>query len=210
MKQNVFQPLGMKNTTFNPLATGGRTGIAATSAGNPYERRMVYDSTLGYKIKEIDPEQWNGWRTYILKGEVNDGNAWYANGGVSGAAGLFSTARDLQKLVDMLMNNGMVGSEQFISARTIETFLTKDKFNNGLGWMMNPENSFIKNAPDGSFGHTGFTGTSIAVIPQYETSIILLINRQNCGLSDAGEYYNVNPIRLQVFNTVMKYLSEKN
>ncbi len=210
MKQNVFQPLGMKNTTFNPLATGGRTGIAATSAGNPYERRMVYDSTLGYKIKEIDPEQWNGWRTYILKGEANDGNAWYANGGVSGAAGLFSTARDLQKLVDMLMNDGMVGSEQFISARTIETFLTKDKFNNGLGWMMNPENSFMKNAPEGSFGHTGFTGTSIAVVPHYKTSIILLINRQNCGLSDEGEYYNVNPIRLQVFNSVMKYLSEKN
>jgi len=108
------------------------------------------------------------------------------------------------------MNNGMVGSEQFISARTIETFLTKDKFNNGLGWMMNPENSFMKNAPEGSFGHTGFTGTSIAVIPHYKTSIILLINRQNCGLSDEGEYYNVTPIRLQVFNTVMKYLSEKN
>ena len=210
MKQNIFQPLGMKNTTFNPLATGRRARIAATSAGNPYESRMVYDSTLGYKIKEIDPEQWNGWRTYVLKGEVNDGNAWYANGGVSGAAGLFSTASDLQKLVDMLINNGSVGSKQFISGKTIETFLTKDKFNNGLGWMMNPENSFMKNAPEGSFGHTGFTGTSIAVIPQDKISVILLINRQNCGLSDEGEYYNVSPIRLQVFNAVLKYLSAAN
>jgi CubicO group peptidase (beta-lactamase class C family) len=210
MEQNIFQPLGMKNTTFNPLATGGPAKIAATSAGNPYERRMVHDSTLGFKIKEIDPEQWNGWRTYILKGEVNDGNAWYANGGVSGAAGLFSTASDLQKLVDMLINNGLVGSKQFISGKTIETFLTKDKFNNGLGWMMNPDNSFMKNAPEGSFGHTGFTGTSIAVIPRDKVSVILLINRQNCGLSDKGEYYNVNPIRLQVFNTVLKYLCEKN
>ena len=210
MKQNIFQPLGMKNTTFNPLATGGRARIAATSAGNPYERRMVYDSTLGYKIKEIDPEQWNGWRTYVLKGEVNDGNAWYANGGVSGAAGLFSTASDLQKLVDMLINNGSVGSKQFISGMTIETFLAKDKFNNGLGWMMNPENSFMKNAPEGSFGHTGFTGTSITVIPQDKISVILLINRQNCGLSNEGEYYNVSPIRLQVFNAVLKYLSAAN
>jgi CubicO group peptidase (beta-lactamase class C family) len=66
MKQNIFQPLGMKNTTFNPLPSGGPAKIAATSAGNPYERRMVYDSTLGFKIKEIEPEQWNGWRTYIL------------------------------------------------------------------------------------------------------------------------------------------------
>jgi serine-type D-Ala-D-Ala carboxypeptidase len=207
MKQNIFQPLGMKNTTFNPLASGGPGKIAATSAGNPYERRMVYDSTLGFKIKEIDPEQWNGWRTYILKGEVNDGNAWYANGGISGAAGLFSTASDLQKLIDMLINKGLSGSEQFISGKTIETFLTKDKFNNGLGWMMNPDNSFMKNAPEGSFGHTGFTGTCIAVIPSDKISVILLINRQNCGLSDEGEYYNLSPVRLQIFNSVMKYLS---
>jgi serine-type D-Ala-D-Ala carboxypeptidase len=210
MKQNIFQPLGMKNTTFNPLASYSPAKIAATSAGNPYERRMVYDSTLGYKIKEIDPEQWNGWRTYILKGEVNDGNAWYANGGISGAAGLFSTAGDLQKLVDMLINKGLSGSKQFISAKTIEVFLTKDKFNNGLGWMMNPENSFMKNAPGGSFGHTGFTGTSIAVIPNDKISVILLINRQNCGLSNEGEYYNVNPVRLQVFDAVKKYLLVRN
>jgi CubicO group peptidase (beta-lactamase class C family) len=167
---------------------------------------MVYDSTLGFKIKEIDPEQWNGWRTYILKGEVNDGNAWYANGRVSGAAGLFSTVKDLQKLVDMLINKGTVGSRKFISGKTIETFLTKDKFNNGLGWMMDPVNSFMKNAPEGSFGHTGFTGTSITVIPHDKISIILLINRQNIGLLNNGEYYDVNPVRLQVFNAISKYL----
>jgi CubicO group peptidase (beta-lactamase class C family) len=110
----------------------------------------------------------------------------------------------------MLVNNGLAGSKQFLSGKTIETFLTKDKFNNGLGWMMNPDNSFMKNAPEGSFGHTGFTGTSIAVIPRDKVSVILLINRQNCGLLDDGEYYNVNPVRLQVFNAVSKYLSVKN
>jgi serine-type D-Ala-D-Ala carboxypeptidase len=207
MKQNIFQPLGMKNTDFNPLTSIGPTKIASTSAGNPYEKRMVYDSVLGFKIKEIDPARWNGWRTYVLKGEVNDGNAWYANGGISGAAGLFSTANDLQKLIDMLMNKGIVGSKQFLSGKTIETFLTKDKFNNGLGWMMDPDNSFMKNAPEGSFGHTGFTGTSITVLPRDRISIILLINRQNIGLLNNGEYYNVNSIRLQVFNAVSKYLS---
>jgi serine-type D-Ala-D-Ala carboxypeptidase len=206
MKQNIFQPLGMKHTKFNPLSSDGHTKIAATSAGNPYEKRMVYDSTLGFRIKEIDPEQWNGWRTYVLKGEVNDGNTWYANNGVSGAAGLFSTARDLQKLIDMLINKGTVGSGKFISVRTIDIFLTKDKFNNGLGWMMDPDNSFMKNAPEGSFGHTGFTGTSISVIPRDKISIILLINRQNTGLLDNGEYYNVNPVRLQVYSTASKYL----
>jgi CubicO group peptidase (beta-lactamase class C family) len=83
--------------------------------------------------------------------------------------------------------------------------LTKDKFKNGLGWMMDPENSFMKDAPEGSFGHTGFTGTSIAVVPSQKVSVILLINREQMGLIDGKQYYNVNPIRAQVFKAVMKY-----
>jgi CubicO group peptidase (beta-lactamase class C family) len=205
MYQNIFLPLHMNNTTYNPLKTGTSKKIAATSFGNPYEKRMVYDSTLGFKTKEINPMEWNGWRTYTLRGEVNDGNAWYANGGISGAAGLFSTVEDLQKLVDMLMKNGKADQLQFVSAKTISLFLTKDKFHNGLGWMMDPENSFMKNSPDGTFGHTGFTGTSISVVPEYGLSVILLINRQNTGLLSTGEYYNVNPVRLQIFNAAMKY-----
>ena len=205
MKKNIFNPLRMKNTTYNPLKYHCFKKIAATSAGNPYEKRMVFDSTLGFNVKEIDPGQWNGWRNHILKGEVNDGNTWYANEGISGAAGLFSTVDDLQKLVDMLINKGMVRSGRFISEKTIESFLTKDEFLNGLGWMMDPANSFMKDAPKDSFGHTGFTGTSIAVIPEYNISVILLINRQNTGLLNNGEYYNVNPVRLQIFNAALKY-----
>jgi serine-type D-Ala-D-Ala carboxypeptidase len=204
-EQNIFIPLQMKNTVYNPLKKGRFNKIAATSPGNPYEKRMVYDSTLGYKIKDIDPALWNGWRKYTLRGEVNDGNAWYANGGISGAAGLFSTADDLQKLIDMLINKGKVGSLQFISEKTIQTFLTSDNFNNGLGWMMDPDNSFMKNGPAGTFGHTGFTGPSISVIPGDNISVILLINRQNTGLLSNGDYYNVNPVRLQVFNAVLNY-----
>ena len=204
MEQNIFIPLRMQNTTYNPLQKGKFTKIAATSHGNPYEKRMVYDSTLGFSVKGIDPRQWNGWREYTLRGEVNDGNAWYANNGISGAAGLFSTVDDIQQLVDMLMNKGKVGAVQFISEKAIDVFLTKDKFNNGLGWMMDGANSFMKNAPEGSFGHTGFTGTSIAVIPRLGISIILLINRQNMGLLKTGQYYDVGPIRQQVFEAVMK------
>jgi CubicO group peptidase (beta-lactamase class C family) len=205
-EQNIFLPLNMMNTTYNPLSKGGFKKIASTSHGNPYEKRMVYDSTLGFRFKEIDPEKWNGWRTYTLRGEVNDGNAWYANGGISGAAGLFSNVVDLQKLVDMLINKGRLDSHTFISEKTINSFLKKDKFNNGLGWMMDTENSFMKNGPEGTFGHTGFTGTSIVVIPDKKISVILLINRQNTGLLKTGEYYNVSPIRMQVFNAVRKYL----
>jgi CubicO group peptidase (beta-lactamase class C family) len=207
--QNIFLPLGMNHTLYNPKAKGRISNIAATSFGNPFERRMVHDSTLGFQVSGVDPDHWNGWRTYLVKGEVNDGNAWYANGGISGAAGLFSTAGDLQILVDMLMNHGMAGGKQFISEKTIELFLTMDSFRNGLGWMMDPANSFMKDAPYGSFGHTGFTGTSIVVVPQFRLSIILLINRQHEGLQPTGEYYNVGPIRQQVFETVMKYCSKE-
>ncbi|MEO9023250.1 MAG: serine hydrolase [Ginsengibacter sp.] len=204
-QKNIFIPLGMKHTTYNPLATGLFKKFAATSHGNPYETRMVHDTSLGYVFKEIDPNQWNSWRTYTLRGEVNDGNAWYALHGVSGHAGLFSTVDDLQKLVDMLMHNGKVGYKQFISKKTLQLFLTKDDFKNGLGWMMDPDDSFMKNAPAGSFGHTGFTGTSITVVPSLDISVILLINRQNMGLLSSGYYYNPNSIRRQIFQAVLDY-----
>ncbi len=132
-QKNIFIPLGMNHTMYNPLANGKFTKFAATSHGNPYETRMVHDTSLGYVFREINPDQWNGWRKYTLRGEVNDGNAWYALHGVSGHAGLFSTVDDLQKLVDMLMHKGKVGSKQFISKQTIQLFLTKDDFKNGSG-----------------------------------------------------------------------------
>ncbi|WP_435353873.1 serine hydrolase domain-containing protein [Emticicia sp. SJ17W-69] len=208
MEENIFQPLKMSNTTYKPNNTGRKFKIAATSHGNPYEKRMVEDSTLGFKIKGIDPNSWNGWRKYTLKGEVNDGNTWYANEGISGAAGIFSTIDDIQKLVDVLRSKGKNGSKQFISEKTLNLFLTKDKFKNGLGWMMDNQNAFMKNAKEDTFGHTGFTGTSITISSKDNISIVLLINRQNMGLQQTKDYYNVNPIREQVFNTVMKYYGE--
>lgn len=102
----------MHHTFYRPLDKNKHLKIAATSHGNPYEHRMVRDSTLGLTRADIDPESWNGWRNYTLKGEVNDGNAWYALQGISGAAGLFSTAGDVQILVDMLKNKGLTGKKK--------------------------------------------------------------------------------------------------
>lgn len=199
---NIFQPLGMKHTLYTPVNFNYKGPVAPTSFGNPYEYRMVHDSSLGFVYKEINPAQWTGWRKHQLRGEVNDGNCWYACGGVNGAAGLFSVAGDLQLLVNMLLSDKGV----LISKRTRDLFLTKDRFNNGLGWMMDPANSFMKNAPAGSFGHTGFTGTSIAVVPAKKLSVILLVNRQQRGLLPSKEYYNLNPLRRQVFETCLQYL----
>lgn len=205
MKQHIFEPLKMKNTLFNPLNNGSIDKIAATSHGNPYETRMVTDASLGMKPDSLNPKRWNGWRRYTLKGEVNDGNTWYANNGISGHAGLFSTIEDLQKLIDLLKQKGKTKTGQFISEETINLFLTQDKFKNGLGWVMNSNSAIIKNAPKGSFGHTGFTGTSIAVIPEYDISVILLINRQNMGLLKNKSYYNLNPVREKVFRALEDY-----
>jgi CubicO group peptidase (beta-lactamase class C family) len=108
----------------------------------------------------------------------------------------------------MLMNKGKVGNKQFISSRVIDSFFVKDQFNNGLGWMMDTSDSFLKDGPVGTFGHTGFTGTGIMVIPKYKVSIILLINRQNMGLLKSGYYYNVNPVRKEIFEKVLKYCEE--
>ena len=66
---------------------------------------MVHDSTFGYMI-EGDPWSWNGWRRYTLVGEVNDGNAFHAFGGVAGHAGLFSTARELGVLLRLILDGG--------------------------------------------------------------------------------------------------------
>jgi serine-type D-Ala-D-Ala carboxypeptidase len=209
--QYVFQPLGMVHTTYIPLKHGRTTNIAATSLGQPYEYRMVHDTSLGFAVPGLDPQSWNGWRQYVVKGEVNDGNAWYSSEGISGHAGLFSTVGDIQRLVNMLLSDGMVGTagtaggRRFLSEGVIRSFLTPDSFHNGLGWMMDPENAFMKHGPAGTFGHTGFTGTSIVVCPEYHLSVIILINRQNVGLQANGVYYNPNPIRQGVFQAVMDW-----
>lgn len=204
-REELFFPLGMDNTQYRINNFSVTKNIAPTSFGNPYEYRMVHDSTLGFIFKEINPDQWNGWRHYQLRGEVNDGNCWYACKGVNGAAGLFSTADDLQRLVNFYLGELRGHWSNPISRKTFDLFVSKDKFNNGLGWMMDPSNSFMKNAPEGSFGHTGFTGTSIAVVPSLKLSVILLVNRQNRGLLPSKEYYNLNTLRRQVFETVLAY-----
>lgn len=198
LQKELYRPLRLKHTTFNPLDSGFEH-IAATSHGNPFEKRMVYDDSFGYTV-DVNPESWDGWRTYTVRGEVSDGNAWYANGGIAGHAGLFSTIADLQVLVDLLINRGMFEGRQYLSSATIDTFLTTDQYGNGLGWAMDKEFIAAGGSPEGTFGHTGFTGTNIVVVPKDKLSIIFLTNRQNTGLKDNGYYVNLDSLRQQVVN----------
>ncbi len=180
LQAELYGPLGLEATTFRPSARG-LTDFAATSHGNPYERRMVHDSTFGYRYHG-DPHAWNGWRTYTLAGEVNDGNAWYAHGGVAGHAGLFSTGRELAVLLNVLLAGGVHEARRILGAGVVAQFLEQAGFGHGLGWQMP---AF---APPGSFAHNGFTGTYVIGVPRHALAIVLLTNRQNLGVSDAGYY----------------------
>lgn len=196
VREQLYEPLGLHATSFLPI-TRGLSGFAATSHGNPYERRMVHDTAFGYDY-DGDPDAWNGWRTYTLAGEVSDGNAWYAHGGVAGHAGLFSTAPELAVLLDVLLQNGMHRGRRMLSPDVITTFMRRDAFDNGLGWQV-PDD-----APDGSFAHSGFTGTYVIGVPRYELGIVLLTNRENVGVDDAGYYPDVGDFREPIIDALIE------
>jgi serine-type D-Ala-D-Ala carboxypeptidase len=192
--RELYRPLGLRSTTFRPKAHGF-TDFAATEQGNIYERHMVYDTAFGYDY-DSDPAAWDGWRRYVLDGEVDDGNAWYANGGVAGHAGLFSTGGDLRILLDLLNDRGVSGGRRYIRAETIERFLTRDAFGHYLGWMR------PTGVPDGSFAHNGFTGTYVMGIPSQRLSIVLLTNRQNMGTDSRGYFPDVGGLQQGVVRAI--------
>lgn len=195
VNQNLYQPLGLKTTTFNPRARG-ITDFAVTEQGNVYEKHMVYDANFGYLYKG-NPTAWNGWRDHVLVGEVDDGNSFYANGGVAGHAGLFSTAAELRVLLDLLSNRGTYAGQRYLRPEVINRFLTVDRYGHYLGWQLPP------GMPEGSFAHSGFTGTYVLGVPNYKLSLVLLTNRQNLGTNDRGFFPNVDPLRDAVSRAIV-------
>ena len=191
----LYKPLGLKHTTFNPKAKGFKE-FAATEQGNVYEKHMVYDSTFGYRYRG-DPTSWNKWRDYMLVGETDDGNSFYANNGVAGHAGLFSTAGDLHVLLDLLDAKGKYRGKQYIGATTIERFLTRDKFGHYLGWQ------YPADMPTGTFMHTGFTGTYVMSVPVHGLSVVLLTNRQGIGPDAKGFFPNIAPLQAAVSKAIV-------
>ena len=186
VEKELYRPLGLESITFLPKKHGF-TDFAATEQGNGYEKHMVYDSTFGYRYRG-DPTAWNDWRQYVLNGETDDGNSWYANGGVAGHAGLFATGADLRVLLDLLNNRGSYGGHRYIRPAVVDSFLTVDRFQNYLGWMKPPD------TPDGSYMHNGFTGTYVIGVPKAGLSIVLLTNKQNVGTNGRGYFSDVKPL----------------
>jgi serine-type D-Ala-D-Ala carboxypeptidase len=156
--KHIFAPLGLNETTFKPQ---GKLKERAA----PTERR-------------------NGaW----MIGEVHDPRA-YALGGVAGHAGLFSTAEDMAVYSQMLLNGGDYSGKRILNAETLKVMTTQrpvalDKGKGGLrayGWDMQTGYSSNRGelfSAGESFGHTGFTGTSLWIDPKSQTAVIILSNR---------------------------------
>lgn len=161
LADRAFRPLGMGDTCFNPPeALKGRA--AATE-----------------RCK---------WRGRVIVGEVHDENA-RAMGGVSGNAGLFSTAQDLARFCQMLLEQGMFMGVRILSPASVLCMTTdytgaRLGESRGLGWALRGEGVF-SSAGDlmspRAFGHTGFTGTSIWIDPELDIFAILLTNRVHFG-----------------------------
>lgn len=188
LRDELYGPLGLEATGFRRRGGPGQRLVAATSHGNPYEHRMVHDSTFGYRIPG-DAAAWDGWRRYTLSGEVNDGNAWHGWEGVAGHAGLFSTARDLSVLLRLLLDEGEHDGRPYLRPGTIERFMEPVVEGQALGWQLPSW------APPGSFAHTGFTGTWVLGVPDRRLAVVLLTNRQNQGLDERGLYPDVGPLQ---------------
>lgn len=183
LRERLYEPLGLRSIGFLPERAG--RDFAATEHGNAYERRMVHDSAFGYYVPG-DPHAWDGWRRYTLVGEVNDGNSWYAHGGVAGHAGLFSDAEDLRVLLDLLLQRGTYDGRRYLRSSTIDTFLERDP---ALGWV------HPRGTPEGTFAHGGFTGTYLLGVPAHGVSVVLLTNRQNAGTDERGYFADLGPLQ---------------
>jgi uncharacterized protein YbbC (DUF1343 family)/CubicO group peptidase (beta-lactamase class C family) len=165
LKRAVFEPLGMKETGFNPPK-------ALWPRIAPTERCSEQDA---WPCKRPD--------AMPLRGVVHDPTA-RRMGGIAGHAGLFSTARDLQRFVRMLVNDGQLDGVRVLSAASVRAMTSPQTpagmaAVRGLGWDINTQFSSNRGDlfPIGSYGHTGFTGTSIWIDPSSGGWVIFLSSR---------------------------------
>ena len=178
-KAYIFDPLKMSNTMFRPPKKLWPQ-IAPTEIDNNLRHRLV-------------------------QGEVHDENA-FAIGGVSGHAGLFSTAPDLAAFCQMLLNGGSYAHERILRRATVALFTAPQPLSNGtrtLGWAVPTEGGSSGHFfSTHSFGHTGFTGTSIWIDPDRDLFVVLLTNRVN----PTRENQKIAQVRPALHDAVMESL----
>lgn len=143
-------------------------------------------------------------------GLVHDSIAHYV-GGVGGNAGLFGTARDLSRFMAMVLNGGSLGETRILRPDTVQLMTTPQlrlqDADRGFGWdVRSPYSAVVRGSfPAGSFGHTGFTGTSIWADPASRVHVIILTNRVHL-----GENRDIGPLRYRVASLVAASLIASN
>ncbi len=161
--ERIYQPLGIRHLVFRPNANDQRAGCGEHVAH-----------------RSIAPTEDDPWRGWVLRGEVHDENA-YALGGMAGHAGLFGTAAAVMTIADVWLN-GYLRRDNFLAPEFVRRFVTRDEKGGGSSWGLGwdtpsrPSSSGQHLSPQ-SFGHLGFTGTSLWIDPIAELEIVLLSNR---------------------------------
>ena len=162
--------VGWRRTRFRPPAAW-RPRCVATEAGNEFERAAAGAEGEGFR-----------WRTGVICGEVHDGNSYYLYRGVAGHAGLFSTAEEVGRFGQIMLDFGATPHGAVLARRTVAE-ATRDQTGQleearGLGWRCRRGSPFMGvRASSEAFGHTGFTGTSLLVDPPRALVVVLLTNR---------------------------------
>ncbi len=182
LKEAYYEPLGLVNTTFNPLENYfDKDQVAATELnGNTRDGAVEFDNI----------------RTETIQGEVHDEKAYYSMDGISGHAGLFSTANDLAILTQITLNKGGYEEQKFFNEDVMDEFITpKDAHSSyGLGWRRKGEDTydfaFSPISNNNTIGHTGWTGTLTVIDPVNNMFVILLTNKKNSPVVDNKENPN--------------------
>ncbi|WP_081412769.1 penicillin binding protein PBP4B [Fictibacillus gelatini] len=170
VENEIYKPLGLKRTVFNPLQKRFKQNeFAATELLGNTRDGIVHFPNI---------------RTDTLQGEVHDEKAFYSMGGVSGHAGLFSTANDLAVLLQVMLNGGGYGDVKLFDQQTINTFIAPSHDPTfGLGWRRNGDSGMVwmfgSFASPKAIGHTGWTGTLTIIDVEYQLGIVLLTNKKH-------------------------------
>ncbi len=181
VESQLYQPLGLTHTVYNPLQKGFLASqIAATEInGNTRGGRIEFDNI----------------RTDVLQGEVHDEKAFYALGGVAGHAGLFSTAGDIMVLMQVLLNGGGYDNKQLFTPQVLAQFTQPQASDEtyGLGWRRAGHQArtwhFGPYASPRAYGHTGWTGTVTVIDPEYDLAIVLLTNARHTPIEGNDKNY---------------------
>lgn len=183
VQEQFYKPLGMYTAGFLPR--------------NRFEKEQI-----------VPTEEEGNFRKSLLHGYVHDPGASLM-GGVSGHAGLFSSANDLGILYQMMLNKGSYGGERYFKPETVALFTSKHSAvsKRALGFdMYDPDTTKTypsKLASPGTYGHTGFTGICVWVDPKYKLIYVFLSNRVHPKITD--KLYQLN-IRSRIQDVVYRAL----